>query len=97
MIAEMTITFQYTGQLANVSGVSEEPVELGDDPRLKPTIDQLAARHGEAYAKLVLDDAGELRPSLLVVLDGEQAEGDKATLDLSDVKTVMLMTPIAGG
>lgn len=93
----MNVTFQYTGQLANVVGASEETVELGDDATLKTTVDQLAARHGEGYAKLVFDDEDNLRPSLLVVLDGEQAEGDKATLDLSDVKTVMLMTPIAGG
>ncbi|MFT5467323.1 MAG: molybdopterin converting factor small subunit [Verrucomicrobiales bacterium] len=93
----MEITFQYTGQLANVVGASEETVELGDDPTLKPAIDQLAQRHGESYANLVLDGAGNLRPSLLVVVDGEQADGDRANLDLSGVKTIMLMTPIAGG
>lgn len=93
----MEVVFQYTGQLANVVGKSEESVDLGDDARLKPAIDQLAQRHGDGYAKLVLDANGDLRPSLLVVVDGEQADGDKAALDLSGAKTVMLMTPIAGG
>ena len=94
----MEVTFQYTGQLANVVGASEETVELGDDARLKPAIDQLAQRHGEGYTKLVLDENGDVRPSLLVVLDGEQADAEnKGQIDISKAKTVMLMTPIAGG
>ena len=92
----MQVTFQYTGQLANVVGASEESVELTDS-RLGAAIGELVAKHGDGYARLVLDGDGNLRPSLLVVLDGEQAEGEKAELDLSGVKTVMLMTPIAGG
>lgn len=93
----MRITFQYTGQLANVVGATEESVEISEDARLKPVIDELAERHGDAYSNLVFDSGGGLRPSLLVVVDGEQADGDKARLPLSGVNTVMLMTPIAGG
>ena len=56
---------------------------------------RLQVRHVPSIS--ILDAEGKLRPSLLVVLDGEQAEGDLANLDLSTAKTVMLMTPIAGG
>ena len=90
----MSLTVQYTGQLANVVGVAEESVAASD---LKSALDQLVARHGDGYAKLVFDSEGEIRPSLLVVLDGEQAEGEKASIDLTNVKNLMLMTPIAGG
>jgi len=45
----------------------------------------------------VFDDEGRIRSTLLAALDGEQATGDKDNLDLSEVKVLMLMTPIAGG
>ncbi len=93
----MQITVQYTGQLANLAGAAQETLQVEEGTRLKPVVDRLAERHGPAYADLVLDSDGALRPSLLVVLDGEQAEGDKAQLTLDGVQTLMLMTPIAGG
>lgn len=93
----MEITIQYTGQLAGIAGTSEETVTVAGDGRLKSLVDELAERHGRKYADLVLDGEGRLHPSLLVIVDGEQIDGDRAALDLEGVRTVMLMTPIAGG
>ena len=53
--------------------------------------------HGAGYRDLILDAADRVRPTLLVVLDGVQASGEKETLPLDGVSDVMLMTPIAGG
>ncbi len=93
----MKIAFQYTGQLANAAGFSEEAVELEPGTTLQGAIERLAKTHGLEFAKLVMTETGELRASLLVVLDGEQAEGDRASLKLDGTQTVMLMPPIAGG
>ena len=93
----MEIKIQYTGQLAGIAGTSEETVTIEEGATLKPIVEALAQQHGPEYDDLVFDSSGDLRPSLLVIVDGEQAEGDKTSLDLSSVNTVMLMTPIAGG
>jgi len=97
MCADMNVTFSYTGQLAAAAGTADETVEIPDDTALRPVLDQLAAKHGEKYAELIFDGDGKIRSTLLVVLDGEQATGDKETKNIEGVSTVMLMTPIAGG
>jgi len=93
----MKLTVDYTGQLASVTGVSEENVELDDGETLGVVLKGLSAGYGEKFGELVFDDEGRIRSTLLVALDGEQAAGDKNNLDLSGVKVLMLMTPIAGG
>jgi molybdopterin converting factor small subunit len=92
-----TITVIYTGQLAVIAGCSEEDVAVGNGGTLGPVVEELSARHGEKFRKFLCDDAGKLRSTLLVALDGEQAQGDRGELSLDGVKEVMLMTPIAGG
>ncbi len=93
----MNITFQYTGQLAKAAGAHQEDVELQPGTPLKGAIETLTTRHGADYATLLLDDAGRLRPTLLVAIDDQQVAGDPAATDLSNARTVTLMTPIAGG
>jgi molybdopterin converting factor small subunit len=93
----MEITIQYTGQLANLTGTSEETANLKVGTTLSQLITQLVKRHGDGYSDLLLTRDGSIRPSVLVILDGEQAEGTLETLTFEGVKTVMLMTPIAGG
>ena len=93
----MKLTIDYTGQLASVAGISEENVELNGGETLNSILKGLAESHGEKFSELVFDDEGRIRSTLLAALDGEQATGDKDNLDLSEVKELMLMTPIAGG
>lgn len=93
----MKLTMDYTGQLASVTGVAEERVEVEDGECLLDVLKARLAVHGEKFGELVFDDKGGVRSTLLVVLDGEQATGDKAYLSLEGVNVVMLMTPIAGG
>jgi len=93
----MEITFTYTGQLARAAGVSEEAVKVAPGTALSPVLNELAQRHGKTYEDLVMDGEGRIRPSLLVILDGEQFQGEKAAILLQDVRNVTLMTPIAGG
>jgi molybdopterin converting factor small subunit len=93
----MEVTVQYTGQLAGFAGISEERVAIGDDAVLGDLVEHLCERHGTAYADLVVNSEGRIRPSTLVILDGEQAVGDSSQLPLENGQTVLLMTPIAGG
>lgn len=93
----MEITVEYTGQLAGITGETDESVEIEEGTTLRALVDRLGRKHGEQYADLLVDEAGELRASTLVIIDGEQAEGDRGGISLDGVGTVMLMTPIAGG
>ena len=93
----MTLTVTYTGQLAEAAGTSEEELEIESGEKLRSVIDTLAERHGEKFSTLLRDDSGQVRSTVLVVLDGAQATGDKDDLPLKDVRDLMLMTPIAGG
>ena len=93
----MEITVEYTGQLAGITGETDETVEIAEGTTLKSLLDRLGSKHGEQYSDLLVSEAGELRPSTLVIIDGHQAEGDRGSIVLDEVKTVMLMTPIAGG
>ena len=92
-----TITVTYTGQLAALAGCSEEDVAVDEGATLGPVVDELSRRHGERFRDFLCDEAGQLRPTLLVALDGVQAQGDRGGLILDEVEEVMLMTPIAGG
>jgi molybdopterin converting factor small subunit len=92
-----TIQVIYTGQLAALAGCSEESVEVEAGSMLGPVVDGLAAKHGEGFRDLLCDEAGAMRATVLVALDGVQAQGDRGALLLDGVEEVMLMTPIAGG
>lgn len=93
----MTLTIDYTGQLASVTGLSEELVEVRDGETLGELLRGRLALHGEKFEELVFDDTGKIRTTLLVALDGEQATGDRDQQSLLGIKVLMLMTPIAGG
>tara|TARA_R110002096_G_scaffold67365_1_gene163472 strand:- start:155 stop:436 length:282 start_codon:yes stop_codon:yes gene_type:complete len=93
----MQITVQYTGQLAGITGKADETVEIPEGTRLGALVGRLCKTHGAEYSDLLVDRAGDLRPSTMVIFDGEQILGDYAEIEISGVKTVMLMTPIAGG
>ncbi len=93
----MEITVQYTGQLAGITGAREEVIELSPGTPFSDLVSQLSAKHGRKYSDLILTYSGELRPSTLIVIDGEQHLGDTSDIVLDESRTVMLMTPIAGG
>ncbi|MDF1813939.1 MAG: MoaD/ThiS family protein [Verrucomicrobiales bacterium] len=93
----MEITIQYTGQLAGITGTSEESFGCSGEQSLLDLVKTLAAKHGPEYKELVLTEQSRIRPSLLVIINGEQAEGPFESLKLQESQTVMLMTPIAGG
>jgi molybdopterin converting factor small subunit len=92
-----TINVIYTGQLAALAGCSEESIEVAEGATLGPVVDGLTARHGDGFRDLLRDEAGAMRTTVLVALDGEQAQGERGGLSLDGVSEVMLMTPIAGG
>lgn len=92
------VLFIYTGQLAAAVGLSEEVIDLAAEATLLGAIVGLAEAHGPRFRELVLSPSGTvLKATLLVALDGVQVTGDRESQTLAGARTVMLMTPIAGG
>jgi molybdopterin converting factor small subunit len=92
----MRAVFHYHAQVRQAAGAESEPVELAGAPSLEEAMAALAARHGEDFRALVLDDAGRIRPSLLVLVNGQPAARG-ATRPLADGDVVTLLSAMAGG
>ncbi len=93
----MELTFSYTGQLANLAGISEESISLDAGAELLSVVREIAENRGPSFSDLILDEDGHFRRTLLVIIDGEQLDGDRESYQLDTVKNIVLMTPIAGG
>ncbi|MFP6855537.1 MAG: MoaD/ThiS family protein [Opitutales bacterium] len=92
----MTITFRYTSQLATAAGVSNEIVAFQEGMDLLSVLRELSANHGPEFAKFVVNEAGEIVPTLVVALNGSQISLEK-TISLEIGAEVMLITPMSGG
>ncbi|HOX08325.1 MAG TPA: MoaD/ThiS family protein [Planctomycetota bacterium] len=85
----MNIAFKYFAQVRQAAGAESEQIELPDGANLADALAGAAARHGPDFRKLVLDEFGVVRPSMLVLVNGvpaargglrKLAEGDEVTL-----------------
>lgn len=92
----MNITVEYFGQLCELTGKNEEIRNISEGRDVIDLIYDLAETYGETFAAIVTDGAGGLRPSVLVVLDGNMVSTD-ADRNLRSGSVVKLLTAIAGG
>ena len=92
----MKITVNYFGQLKQIA---EKDADSGDYPEqmgLRDVLADLASHYDGKFKNIVLDDAGALRPTLLVSVNND-AVGKGALPALHDGDQINLMPPIAGG
>ncbi len=92
----MKVSMVYFAQLKDAAGTSSEIVELPDGADLASAVSDAARRHGEAFRKIALDEGGNIRPSLLVTVNGRPAARG-AVVELRDGDEISLLSPIAGG
>ena len=92
----MKITFRFFAQVRKAAGAESEAAEISDGADTSAALGELAAGHGEEFRSLVLDEAGKVRPSLVVLVNGTPAaRGGGAKL--SDGDQVSLLSAVAGG
>lgn len=91
----MRVRFQLWGQLRQALGVAGPEVELDAGGVAADAVQALAEKFPE-LRPMVLDDAGEVRPVILIFRDGRQLESDDSE-PLIDGCELTLMSPIAGG
>ena len=93
----MKLLVQYMAQLRPAVGQLEEQVDLPEGSRLADLLRHLAVNHPEARPHL-LDATGQMRLSLLAVLNGAAAPaGEASAMVLHAGDVVTLLPPIAGG
>ena len=92
----MKITVNYFGQLKQIA---EKDADSGDYPEemgLGDVLADLASRYDGKFKNIVLNDAGALRPALLVSVN-DKAVDKGAPPVLHDGDQINLLPPIAGG
>ena len=92
----MLVTVKYFGQLRHMTRAEGEECDQPDACTVKEALASLAKRHGEDYASILFDEAGELRPSVTILVNGDPIDGAcPPALKAGD--EVKVFPPIAGG
>lgn len=92
----MKVTVNYFGQLRQLAGRDAESRDRDAGLTLGDLLADAAREHGEEFKSILMDDAGELRPFLLILVNGT-AVSKSASLTLQDGDEVTLLTPLSGG
>ena len=92
----MKVTFRYTSQLAAAAGSSEERIETEKGSALLTLLRDLSSKHGPDFAKFVVDEDGNVAPTLVVAVNGSQVSVEDL-VSLGTDAEVMLITPMSGG
>lgn len=92
----MRIIFRYMGQLRQAAGISEEPVDVDAAASVATLLSRLAARHNDAFRRLLFDERDKVHASMLFFRNDEQVEAD-APQSFRDGDVVTAMAPMAGG
>ena len=90
----MRVTVHYMAQIKQAAGCGSETVETPPKITLRDLVRFLADCHGEAFGRLVMDEAEEPRRSLLFFVDDEHADLMRR---LKDGDAVTILAPMAGG
>ena len=92
----MKVTMEYFGQIRQAAGAESEAADLAAGATVLDAVKAAAARHGDAFRKIVLDDAAALRLSVMVLVN-DTPVSKASPPALKDGDRVKLLAAIAGG
>lgn len=92
----MHVTFNFFAQVRQAAGVASERVPLDDGADTGAALSELAGRLGDDFRVVVLDESGIVRPSLLMLVNGELVRRGEPRR-LADGDEVSLISAVAGG
>jgi len=92
----MTIRVEYFGQLATVTDKREELREIAEGATLRELLHDLADTYGRPFAAIVTDTDGNIRPSLLALMNGAVVDKTDNPV-IGDGSSLKLLSAIAGG
>ena len=92
----MQIEVHYATQVKRAAGVRSETVHVPEGCTVHALVRQVAEQHGEGLQRLLLSEAGEVQPGLLLFLGDSQVTVG-ADPPLADGGSLTIMSPISGG
>jgi len=90
------IRIKLLGQARAAAGIDCDTLECEHAPSIADVLHALAAKHGPALQRLLLDEHGAPQASVMLFVNDEQVVGGTASI-LSDDDDVTIMPPISGG
>ena len=91
----MKVTVEYAAQVKKATGKGGEDVELPDGSSLQELVHTIATQYSDEVSRVLLNETGQLHPSILVFVDDEQLRDSDALL--ADGQRVTFLSPISGG
>ncbi len=92
----MQVTVEYAAQIKRAAGVPSDVIEIEANAALAAVAKAVAALRPESLSDILLDEAGDPRPSILAFRGEQQARWDDPE-PLSDGDTITLLSPVSGG
>lgn len=92
----MKIKVEYTAHLKRAAETDSEYIELGGVATVFDAIHTVSARHGEEFRRHLQNAEGNIHPSIVIAVNGEQVFLESSR-ELSDGDTIVLLAAIAGG
>jgi len=92
----MNVTVQFEAQVRRAAGVTSAELAVDDRATVGDLLRQLAHGTAEPVRRILLNDAGEIRPTVLVFLNGEHLplSSDRR---LTSADLITITSPISGG
>jgi molybdopterin converting factor small subunit len=92
----MKVTLSYFAQVRQAAGTESETMELPDGTDLLAALRKAAEVRGDSFRALVLTAAGELRPSLLLLVNAVPVPRDRSR-PLAEGDDIGVFSPVSGG
>lgn len=92
----MQVTIGYETLLKRAAGRAADVLTLTNECTVADVVRAVASLHGDDVRPMLLDAAGNIRPSLLIFRGDEQVSWDAVT-PVEDGDMLTLMSPISGG
>ena len=92
----MKVTIEYFGQLRQAAIAASEVMNVPDGATAQDAVRMAGSKYGGAFEQIVMGDRGEIRPSLMVVVN-DQPITKARPYPLKDGDRIALIAAIAGG
>jgi molybdopterin converting factor small subunit len=92
----MKVTLNYFGQLRHIADKETEDWDCPEGSSIADVVKEAADEYGEDFGNIVFDGAGQLRPSLMVMVNDVPADKE-ALPGLRENDRITLLAAIAGG
>jgi MoaD family protein len=92
----MRVQLNYFAQIRQAAAADNLSLDLADNATVLQALRLAVDRHGDAFRKLIFDDSGRLRPSIILLINGVPSAGGVESV-LNNGDNVSIFSPVAGG